>query len=214
MLCEIILVVHALTEWNLAGRCQGHVDTPLCAQGHSDALALALKLQHEHIDAIYTSDLRRALETGQYLARLKCLPIRMDQRLREGRWAFQERTDEYPTLPSSVDVEDGEAVKSRMIEAMTEIADRHSGERVVVVSHAGPVKRFVQHIRACKDDPLPPFRGIRAAINRLIYDHGSWLCLALDVADHLGAAGEDAKDESVDPPDHPPATHRASDSRR
>lgn len=199
MLCEIILVVHALTEWNLAGRCQGHVDTPLCEQGRKDALASALRLEHEHINAIYTSDLRRALETGQDLARLKCLPICMDQRLREGRWASQERTDEYPTLPFFAEVEDREAVKTRMIRAMTEIACRHGGERIVVVSHAGPVKQFVQYIRFLTEDPFPRFRGVRAAINRLIYDHGRWLCLSLDVADHLGSSSEEVQDHSFAP---------------
>lgn len=188
MSCEIILVIHALTQWNLDGRCQGHVDTPLCEKGRADALALADRLEGECIDAIYSSDLRRAIETVQRLATLKQLPIRTDSRLREGRWASQERTSEYPVLPFTVEIEDREMVKARMIEVMTEIACRHDRERVVVLSHAGPVKRFMRYVSACSDDhSLPQFTGVRAAINRLICEDGSWSCLVLDDAGHLNA---------------------------
>lgn len=183
--CEVILVLHALTNWNLEGRCQGHVDTPLSEQGRRAALALAQRLANEQIDAIYSSDLRRARETAQELARLKGLRLQTDIRLREGRWASQEVTDEFPTLPFGVKVEGRDEVKSRMIDVMTEIARNHEGGRVVVVSHAGPVKQFVAHVRRLTEDSLPEFRAVRAAINRLTFRDGVWSCQVLDDAGHL-----------------------------
>ena len=197
--CEVILVIHALTQWNLDGRCQGHVDTPLCEAGRLDALALARRLQNERIDAIYSSDLRRAVETVQHLADLKQLPIHTDSRLREGRWASQERTSEYPVLPFAVEVEDREAVKTRMVEVMTEIACRHDGDRVVVLSHSGPVKQFIGHVAACSGThPPPQFTGVRAAINRLMYRDGSWSSLVLDDASHLRVSDTAISDGSSD----------------
>jgi probable phosphoglycerate mutase len=188
MSCEIILVLHAPTDWNLEGRCQGHVDTPLCEQGREAAIALAHRLSSERIDAIYSSDLRRACETAQELARLKGLPLRIDARLREGRWASQEATDEFPTLPFDVEVEGRDEVKARMIEVMTEIGRNHEGDRVLVVSHAGPVKQFIARVRQLAEDSLPEFRAVRAAINRLTYTEGVWSCEVLDDADHLAAS--------------------------
>jgi probable phosphoglycerate mutase len=186
--CEIILVLHAPTNWNLEGRCQGHVDTPLCEQGREAAIALAQRLSNERIDAIYSSDLRRARETAQELARLKGLHLRTDARLREGRWAYQEVTDEFPTLPFDVDVEGRDDVRARVIEVMTEIARNHEGGRVVVVSHAGPVKQFIAHVRQLAEDSFPEFRAVRAAINRITYRDGVWSCEVLDDADHLAAS--------------------------
>lgn len=178
-------MLHALTNWNLEGRCQGHVDTPLSEQGRQAAVALAQRLANEQIDAIYSSDLRRARETAQELTRLKGLRLRTDVRLREGRWAYQEVTDEFPTLPFDVEVEQRDEVKARMIEVMTEIARNHEGGRVVVVSHAGPVKQFIAHVRELAEDSLPEFRAVRAAINRLTHRDGAWSCQVLDDARHL-----------------------------
>lgn len=185
MPCEIILVVHALTQWNLDGRCQGHVDTPLCERGRKDALALARRLMRERIDAIYSSDLRRAVETGLPLSKIKRIPIRTDPRLREGRWALQERTAEFPILPYSKEVESRKEVRARMIEVMTDIGRMHRDERVVVVSHMGPVKQFIQYVSDVSSHPVPEFVGTRAAVNRLIYDDGEWFCVVLDDVSHL-----------------------------
>lgn len=148
-------------------------------------MALAQRLSHEHIDAIYSSDLRRARETGQDLARFKHLQVHTDLRLREGRWASQEVTNEFPTLPFPVEVEEREDVRIRMLEAMTDIACRHSDARVVVISHTGPAKQFVEHVRQFSADPSPEFRAVRAAINRIIHVDGVWSCRVLDDSSHL-----------------------------
>ena len=73
MSCEIILVLHAPTDWNLEGRCQGHVDTPLCEQGREAAIALAHRLSSERIDAIYSSDLRRARPRRSWRGSKDCI---------------------------------------------------------------------------------------------------------------------------------------------
>lgn len=101
MHCELFLVAHALTQWNVDGRKQGHTDTPLNETGLRMARSLAQRLKYENIDAIYSSDLRRAYETITDLAEILGLPINKDIRLREGRWMDQEKkvnTKFFPIL--------------------------------------------------------------------------------------------------------------------
>ena len=72
--CSIILTMHGQTQWNVEGRIQGQIDTPLNENGRQMSLALRNRLADEQITAIYASDLRRAIETahscpGRYPAR-------------------------------------------------------------------------------------------------------------------------------------------------
>src|SRR5689334_1446566 len=80
---KVYLIRHGETEWNLTGRWQGILDAPLSAIGHEQARKLANYLSETSIQAIYTSDLSRAVDTAQALAAvLNLVPI-LDKRLRE-----------------------------------------------------------------------------------------------------------------------------------
>ncbi len=81
---RLLLIAHAETDWNAAGRYQGHADPPLNPRGRRQAALLAARLTAERIDAIYASDLRRAWETARAIA-----APNLDARLRElhfGDW--------------------------------------------------------------------------------------------------------------------------------
>ena len=70
---ELLLVRHGETDWNAAGRLQGHTDRPLSDYGREQARRLAEELAGEEFDAIYASDLARARETAEIVgARLIC----------------------------------------------------------------------------------------------------------------------------------------------
>ena len=97
--CSIILTTHGQTQWNVEGRAQGHIDTPLNENGQQMSLALCNRLADEQITAIYTSDLRRAIETAEPLAAAKGLSIQTDMRLREKRFRRVVNNSEFPLLP-------------------------------------------------------------------------------------------------------------------
>jgi probable phosphoglycerate mutase len=61
---RLLLVRHGETDWNTERRLQGHAAIPLSARGRRQAASLARHLAGHPVDACYTSDLRRALETA------------------------------------------------------------------------------------------------------------------------------------------------------
>lgn len=86
---QLILIRHGETDWNVEGRWQGQADVPLNERGRAQAVQLAQELKDDGIDAIYSSDLIRALETAEKLSEATKLSVQIDRRLREihqGEW--------------------------------------------------------------------------------------------------------------------------------
>jgi broad specificity phosphatase PhoE len=145
------LVRHGQTDWNLEGRYQGHADMPLNALGLAQARLLADKLYGEVFDALYTSDLERAYQTARVLADSLDLEPVPDPRLREihqGEWQgllvvdvaqrFTAEVERRRADPLSARPPGGESVgelAARMASAAGDIARRHPGGKVLVVSH-------------------------------------------------------------------------------
>jgi probable phosphoglycerate mutase len=83
----LFLARHGETDWNVAGRWQGHTDVPLNATGRAQAAALAERLRREGIAAVATSDLSRARTTAEIVAGALRVPVvRVDRDLREQRF--------------------------------------------------------------------------------------------------------------------------------
>ncbi len=60
----LILLRHGQSQWNLENRFTGWVDVPLSPKGEDEARAAGEKLRGRHIDILYTSVLRRAVDTA------------------------------------------------------------------------------------------------------------------------------------------------------
>ncbi|WP_299028760.1 alpha-ribazole phosphatase [uncultured Thermanaerothrix sp.] len=149
--CEIWAVRHGQTDWNLEGRYQGQTDVPLNTTGIEQAKHVAASLDGHHFAAIYSSDLKRAHDTALILAARVHCPVIVDPRLREihqGEWEgmqFSEVVARFPhhisqrqEQPLQVRPPGGESVlevAQRMAAAANDIASRHPGQRVLLVSH-------------------------------------------------------------------------------
>lgn len=86
---RLIVWRHGETEWNAAGRVQGHADVKLTAMGKDQAREAAKRLAELSPVAIVSSDLSRASDTAATLAELVGCEVRYDSRLRErcyGPW--------------------------------------------------------------------------------------------------------------------------------
>lgn len=79
---RILLVRHGESTWNADGRWQGQADPPLTDRGREQAVAAAAAIGS--VDAIVTSDLERAADTGAIIARILGIePVLVEPRLRE-----------------------------------------------------------------------------------------------------------------------------------
>ncbi|PKO01640.1 MAG: hypothetical protein CVU43_11950 [Chloroflexi bacterium HGW-Chloroflexi-5] len=148
---EITLVRHGQTDWNAARRFQGQTDIALNPTGIEQANKLAAILAEDHFDAIYASDLSRASQTASIIADTLGLPVTKDARLREickgvfEGMVYDEVKEKYPVelqrdhddpinsrTPGAETVAE---VAMRMRAAADEIAARHLGGRILLVSH-------------------------------------------------------------------------------
>lgn len=158
----IIMVRHGQTDWNLEKRYQGHQDIPLNETGREQACNLALMLQQEPIEAVYSSDLSRARETAEIIAAPLSLSVDLDTRLREmsfGIWEGQTFTEIYRDYPHEFEewfrhtsdfiVPGGESVNQvleRFQAFLADIASRHTGT-VILLTHGGVIRSFLFNIR-------------------------------------------------------------------
>ena len=151
---EILLARHGETDWNRENRFQGHADPPLNEVGRAQSAELAATLAHEPIAAVYSSPLRRALETAETVAaRHELAPITVEA-LREvdvGSWEGLTRAQVETRFPEQFrrwldygpgweDGETHEQMGERVLAALRELAHLHPDERILVVTHGGPIR--------------------------------------------------------------------------
>ncbi len=157
--CEIWLIRHGESDWNAAGRWQGHGNPGLSAHGREQAAARALRLAGEGFDALYASDLQRALETAAAIGVRIGLEAVVDPRLRErdvGRWTglraaeirrteaalllrFERRDD--PDLRPGGGESDNDLAR-RVRPCLAELGAAHPGQKIACVTHLGVVRLF------------------------------------------------------------------------
>ena len=150
----ILLARHGETDWNREGRFQGWADPPLNATGRAQAVDLSVQLMAEELAAVYSSPLRRAYETAEVVAASRGLePVTVDA-LREvdvGSWSGLSRAEIEQRFPEQyarwLDYgrgwEDGETYEQmvdRVVGALQELAEGRDGERILAVTHGGPMR--------------------------------------------------------------------------
>jgi 2,3-bisphosphoglycerate-dependent phosphoglycerate mutase len=141
----LLLVRHGETDWNAERRWQGHADVPLNGRGREQAQALAEQIATDgRVDAIYASDLSRARVTAEIVADRLGLAVVADPDLRE--IDVGSREGRMGEIDGPWDGEPHEAHASRILGAVRRIAERHPGERVLVVTHGGSLRRIHEHL--------------------------------------------------------------------
>ena len=150
----ILLARHGESDWNRSKRWQGFADRPLTERGRQQAFELAGRLADTELDAIYSSDLGRARETAEIVARTKGLTVATTPDLREvdvGSWSGLTRAEAEKRFPESYrrwlrggegwdDGETYEELKVRVVKAIGRIARENDGGRVLIVAHGGSIR--------------------------------------------------------------------------
>ncbi len=155
---RIWLIRHGQTAWNEQQRFCGATDIPLSTLGRRQARRLASQLQSKPITAIYSSDLIRAKETAEIIARKRQIEIITSPAWREvafGAWeglSYNEIAATFPDRlgffsdPEHIAPPEGETladVFQRVYPVLYSIVQQnHSGE-IVVVSHGGVLRALL-----------------------------------------------------------------------
>ncbi|CAG0950719.1 putative phosphoglycerate mutase [Myxococcaceae bacterium] len=174
----LLFVRHAESIWNAERRWQGWGDPRLSERGLEQAAALAARLGGDPVEAIVSSDLRRALETAQILADALGVGVRTDLRLRErdiGRWSGLREAEIAALDPADlVRLRSGDPgvrpgggesegeFAARVAPALSDLAE--AAGRFVVVTHLGVIRRIAPWVRPANADAVEvPVSALRAA---------------------------------------------------
>lgn len=163
---QAILVRHGQTDWNKEKKVQGQTDIPLNETGMAQAKMLAEKIFENYplIDAIYSSDLKRAYDTALATAEKFNLPVHKKTGLREMNWGELEGRlvngpDGLAAIEREKQLDKGSSERqklwdepfvsgsesfnqnlSRIKQELLEIARNHPDQSVLVFSHGRTIK--------------------------------------------------------------------------
>jgi broad specificity phosphatase PhoE len=158
---ELILVRHGQTAWNAERIFRGRADVPLDSAGVQQAELLGRYLTNWTLEAIYSSPLRRALDTATIIGRSQRMGIQIAEGLIDfdyGKWQSlpeQEVNRLYPDLlnewhnnPHNVRTPGGESLQDVTRRAATLVDDvlsEHQGS-LVLVSHRVVLKVLICYL--------------------------------------------------------------------
>ena len=204
---RVLLIRHGQSQGNAEQRFGGHSPTPLSGLGHRQAEATARALVHERVTAVYSSDLLRAVQTAEPLARATGLEIARTPALRERSVGLMEgltfeeaaaaHPDEYAALLRR-DFEHvlagGESYRQLLDRAAAELdraVEQNRGGTVVLFSHTGTICILALHLMGALDAPhLKPvwLSSSNCGVTRFSIEHGGLIRIkALNDTRHLAS---------------------------
>ena len=187
---ELIFTRHGQTEWNVAKRMQGQLDSPLTEMGLSQARVLGSYLRGENISVIYSSSLPRAQRTATIIQRETALAeiistdalVEINLATLEGR-TFARATEEYPEKMQAfasnpadfVPLGNGEYfsdVQKRALNFISPLFEKHKDEKVLIVTHAVILRLIMAHFEKIWFNDYWKIHGFfyPCSISRVTYD--------------------------------------------
>jgi probable phosphoglycerate mutase len=202
---HVVIIRHGQSQGNAEGRFGGHTDTPLSPRGRKQAAATAKSLGSERFDAIYSSDLPRAIATATPLAKLTGASLETTDALRERSvgvmegLTFEEAAEQHPEQYQALLRRDfehvllgGESYRQTLDRAsrkLDEAIAQHKGGRIALFAHTGTICILILHLMGALDAPeLKPvwIATANCGIARFdLRDDGFVRVLALNDTRHL-----------------------------
>lgn len=162
MTTRLYLIRHGATVLSTEDRFSGGTDVDLSDEGRWQAAQLARRLADDRITAVYSSPMRRTLETARILAQPYGHAVITRDGLREihhGRWETLRRAEveaqypeeyaaweEDPFTFAPAGGESGVSVMARALPVIRQIVVEHNGETVVVVSHKATIRLVISSL--------------------------------------------------------------------
>ena len=212
---KIFLIRHGQTRWNVEGRYQGDKDIELTATGVRQAELAAAYLSRANFSNIYSSPLRRAVDTAVIINGKRGLEIKVMEDLKEisfGRWEGLRFADidsryhgdyqkwlEDPYNNSPTGGENFKELSARTVSAVDSIvAGNRDGSSIALVSHGGVILSLLVHWLQI---PLSRWKSIiqrQGAINIAVIDRGYPYISAINYTGHLKPVYDDSEDRVID----------------
>lgn len=198
---RVYLVRHGQTEWNRELRFRGRADIPLNENGHKQASAIADTLKDKGINAIYTSPLRRSIETARLVAVVFHIETTTVQGLIDinyGEWeglAYDEVRQRYATVyreweerPDLVTFPNGESlddVRRRAFSAFTEIVEKNRGKSILIIPHRVINKVLLCALLGLSNSYFWRIRQDTGCINVIEYSNSRFVLVRINDTCHL-----------------------------
>lgn len=156
---KVIFIRHGETEWNFLGKYQGQAEVPLTEKGREQARLLAKNFPSDKLDAIYSSDLSRAMETAGFVADRFNIKVNPEPAFREmnfGDWEgltykeisarWQGEMEQFLKRPDILKVPNGEnfpSLQQRATTKLYELIAKHDGQIIAVTAHGGVLRTLL-----------------------------------------------------------------------
>jgi 2,3-bisphosphoglycerate-dependent phosphoglycerate mutase len=205
---NVLLIRHGQSKGNAERRFGGHTATPLSSRGRNQAQKTAHTLKSESLTAIYSSDLARAMETAEPLAKLTGLPIHGAAAFRERSvgimegLTFEDAAQKHPEQYAALLRRDFEHVLTggesyrqlldRARQKLDDIIEENRGGKIALFSHTGAICILALHLMGALDAPeLKPvwISSANCGISRFeLREDGFVRVLALNDTSHLSGS--------------------------
>ncbi len=162
MTTRVYLVRHGATELSAEDRFAGAIDVLLSDTGRNQARRLSERLATEPLCAVYSSPMKRTIETAQLIAEPHHLTVEHIDKMREiahGRWEGRARAEvereyaaEYarweddPFSFAPVGGESGLQVTARALPALLHLVEKNQGRPFVIVSHKATIRLLLSSL--------------------------------------------------------------------
>ena len=198
---RIVLIRHGETEWNLSGRWQGHANSSLTTRGIAQAEALGKRMVDETIDHVYCSDLERAEHTARLVGGPSGWQPTLSESLRERDLGVleglttTEMLEQFPQEYRSFceggpeyRIPEGESFKGfydRCSGAMEDLANKHPGSRIAIVTHGGFLGTCLRYVLGIPLELTRNYALLNCSINRLNKTEDGWQMISWGDVTHL-----------------------------
>ena len=197
---RLLFIRHAQTEWNIQRRFQGHGDSPITEEGQEQLQRLKSRLAGLEFDVVYSSDLRRTMETSKMLSGKQRVEeprlrergvgilegLNLEQIMAEHAEAFRA----FRSGDKDHQIEGGESLQIALNRAWTfleEIPEKHPGAELAAVSHAGLIRLICKQILGLALDAPNFFQIPNTSLTQLVFSpkDRSWSLECLADTTHL-----------------------------
>lgn len=198
---KLIFIRHGQTEWNVLGRYQGQTDVALSPLGVEQAQKLAANFPVDKIEAVYASDLKRAMTTAKCVAdrfRLSVTPCKSLRELNFGDWeglTYDEIVAKWPEAlsnffqhPDILKIPHGESfpeLRARALACVEKIVAKHPEETVAVVAHGAILRTILTAALHMDLKYVWTIRQFNTAVNIVTYTESGTTVELINGTGHL-----------------------------